>query len=295
MIVTKIKNFPNLIKELNFNYIKLILFFLLLKTYPSFAKNNLILNINDTKVILEGDFVQGGLVKGKIDRDLGVKFKEKVLRKTSGGSFVIGFGRDHPKEANLYVFVNENWILKKLDIKQRKYKTQVINGLEKKMVNPPKSFWDRIKKENKVIKKVRSLDSNVDFVFQKFTWPAQGIISGVFGSQRILNGKPKRPHYGIDIAAKKGTKVVAPTDSIVRMAEKNLYYTGGTIMLDHGHGVTSVYSHLSSIDVKVGEKVSKNQKIGEVGSTGRSTGPHLDWRVNWFDQRLDPLLLLETK
>ena len=295
MIVTKIKNFPNLIKELNFNYIKLILFFLLLKTYPSFAKNNLILNVEGTKVVLEGDFVQGGLVKGKINKDLDVKFKEKVLRKSTDGNFVIGFGRDHPKEANLYIFVNENWILKKLDIKQRKYKTQVINGLEKKMVNPPKSFWDRIKKENKVIKKVRSLDSNVDFVFQKFTWPAQGIISGVFGSQRILNGKPKRPHYGIDIAAKQGTKVVAPTDSIVRMAEKNLYYTGGTIMLDHGHGVTSVYSHLSSIDVKVGEKVSKNQKIGEVGSTGRSTGPHLDWRVNWFDQRLDPLLLLETK
>ena len=291
----KIKNFPNVIKELNFNYIKLILIFLLLKTYPSFAKNNLILNVEGTKVVLDGDFVQGGLVKGKINKDLDVKFKEKVLRKSTDGNFVIGFGRDHPKEANLYIFVNENWILKKLDIKQRKYKTQVINGLEKKMVNPPKSFWDRIKKENKVIKQVRSLDSNVDFVFQKFTWPAQGIISGVFGSQRILNGKPKRPHYGIDIAAKKGTKVVAPTDSIVRMAEKNLYYTGGTIMLDHGHGVTSVYSHLSSIDVKVGEKVSKNQKIGEVGSTGRSTGPHLDWRVNWFDQRLDPLLLLETK
>ncbi len=293
--MSKIKKIINLIEEVNFNYIKLILIFLLIKTYPSFAKNNLILNIKDSEVILKGDFVQGGLVKGKINRALDVKFKEKVLRKTTDGSFVIGFGRDHPKEANLYIFVNENWILKKLDIKQRKYKTQVINGLEKKMVTPPQSFWDRIKKENKVIKEVRSLDSNVDFIFQKFTWPAQGIISGVFGSQRILNGKPKRPHYGIDIAAKKGTKVVAPTDSIVRMAEKNLYYTGGTIMLDHGHGVTSVYSHLSSIDVKVGEKVSKNQKIGEVGSTGRSTGPHLDWRVNWFDQRLDPLLLLETK
>ena len=163
------------------------------------------------------------------------------------------------------------------------------------MVTPPKSFWDRIKKENKIIKEVRSLNSNVDFVFQKFTWPAQGIISGVFGSQRILNDKPKRPHYGIDIAAKKGATVVAPTESIVRMAEKDLYYTGGTIMLDHGHGLTSVYSHLSSINVKVGDKILKNQKIGEVGSTGRSTGPHLDWRVNWFDQRLDPLLLLENK
>ena len=293
--MSKIKSFPYMIEEVNFNYIKLILIFLLLKTSPCFATNNLIININDTKIILEGNFVQGGLVKGKVNRDLDVKFKEKVLRKTSDGSFVIGFGRDHPKEANLYFFINKNWILKKLDIKQRKYKTQVINGLEKKMVTPPKSFWDRIKKENKVIKEVRSLDSDVDFIFQKFDWPTKGIISGVFGSQRILNGKPKRPHYGVDIAAPEGTDILAPTEAIVRMAEKDLYYTGGTVMLDHGHGVTSVYSHLSSINVKVGDKINKDKKIGEVGSTGRSTGPHLDWRINWFSERLDPTLFIKNK
>ncbi len=291
--MSKIKSFPNLIEEVNFNYIKLILIFLLLKTSPCFSTNNLIININDTKIILEGNFVQGGLLKGKVDKNLDVKFKEKVLRKTSDGSFVIGFGRDHPKEANLYFFINQDWILKKLDIKQRKYKTQVINGLEKKMVTPPKSFWDRIKKENKVIKEVRSLDSDVDFIFQKFDWPTKGTISGVFGSQRILNGKPKRPHYGVDIAAPEGTDILAPTESIVRMAEKDLYYTGGTVMLDHGHGVTSVYSHLSSINVKVGDKINKGQKIGEVGSTGRSTGPHLDWRINWFSERLDPALFIK--
>ena len=293
--MSKIKSYPNLIEEVNFNYIKLILIFLLLKISPCFATNNLIININDTKIILEGNFVQGGLVKGTINKDLDVKFKEKVLRKTSDGSFVIGFGRDHPKEANLYFFVNQNWVLKKLDIKQRKYKIQVINGLEKKMVTPPKSFWERIKKENKVIKEIRSLDSNVDFIFQKFDWPTKGIISGVFGSQRILNGKPKRPHYGVDIAAPEGTDILAPTEAIVRMAEKDLYYTGGTVMLDHGHGVTSVYSHLSSINVKVGDKINKDQKIGEVGSTGRSTGPHLDWRINWFSERLDPALFIKNK
>ena len=291
--MSKIKSFPYMIEEVNFNFIKLILIFLLLKTYPCFATNNLILNINDTKIILEGNFVQGGLVIGKVNKNLDVKFKEKVLRKTSDGSFVIGFGRDHPKEANLYFFINQNWILKKLDIKQRKYKTQVINGLEKKMVTPPKSFWDRIKKENKVIKEVRSLDSDVDFIFQKFDWPTKGVISGVFGSQRVLNGKPKRPHYGVDIAAPEGTDILAPTEAIVRMAEKDLYYTGGTVMLDHGHGVTSVYSHLSSINVKVGDKINKGQKIGEVGSTGRSTGPHLDWRINWFSERLDPALFIK--
>ena len=293
--MAKIKSYPNFGHVVSLNYIKLILIFLLLKTYPSFATNNLIININDIKIILEGDFVQGGLVKGKINKDLDIKFKEKVLRKTSDGSFVIGFGRDHPKEANLYFFVNENWVLKKVDIKQRKYKTQVINGLEKKMVTPPKSFWERIKKENKVIKEIRSLDSNVDFIFQKFDWPTKGLISGVFGSQRILNGKPKRPHYGVDIAAPEGTDIRAPTEAIVRMAEKDLYYTGGTIMLDHGHGVTSVYSHLSSINVTVGDKINKDQKIGEVGSTGRSTGPHLDWRINWFSERLDPALFIKNK
>ena len=290
----KIRIIQYLIGEVNNKYIKLILIFLILKTYPCFATNNLIINIKDTKIILEGDFVQGGLVKGRTNKDLNIKFKEKILRRTSNGSFVIGFGRDHPKQANLYFFINQNWILKKLDIEQRKYKTQIINGLEKKMVTPPKSFWDRIKKENKVIKKVRNLDSNVDFIFQKFDWPTKGIISGVFGSQRILNGKPKRPHYGVDIAAPKGSDILAPTEAIVRMAEKDLYYTGGTVMLDHGHGVTSVYSHMSSINVKVGDKINKNQKIGEVGSTGRSTGPHLDWRINWFSERLDPALLIKT-
>ena len=160
------------------------------------------------------------------------------------------------------------------------------------MVTPPKSFYDRINRENKSIKLIRNLNSDINYVFQKFIWPNKGIISGVFGSQRILNGKPRRPHYGVDIAAKNGSPVLSPTDSIVRMAENDLYFTGGTIMLDHGHGVISVYSHLSKIKVNVGDKVLKGQKIAEVGSTGRSTGPHLDWRINWFNQRLDPALLI---
>ena len=274
---------------------KIIFIFLTLNFSICFAKENLSLNHDDLMINLEGDFIQGGLVKGQTNKNITIKFRDKILRKTSNGEFVIGFGRDHPANAYLTLEINNKLITKSFKIKKRIYKTQKINGLRKKMVTPPKSFYERIIRENKSIKEVRNLNSNVDFVFQKFSWPTKGVISGVFGSQRILNGKPKRPHYGIDIAAKKGATVVAPTESIVRMAEKDLYYTGGTIMLDHGHGLTSVYSHLSSINVKVGDKILKNQKIGEVGSTGRSTGPHLDWRVNWFDQRLDPLLLLENK
>ena len=277
------------------NIILTIIFCFIFKIPISIAKESLSLTFDDIDVVLTGNFIQGGLVIGKTNSSALINFKNRELRKSKDGLFVIGFGRDHPQNANLTLEVNNKLITKSFKIQKRIYKTQKINGLQKKMVTPPKFFWDRIKKENKIIKKVRGLNSNVDFVFQKFTWPAQGIITGVFGSQRILNDKPKRPHYGIDIAAKKGATVVSPTESIVRMAEKDLYYTGGTIMLDHGHGLTSVYSHLSSISVKVGDKILKNQKIGEVGSTGRSTGPHLDWRVNWFDQRLDPLLLLENK
>jgi len=280
------------IENLKNNLIKILFFLIFFKINPCIAKETLTLDYNNIKVFLEGNFIQGGLVKGKIDSNVSVRFKERLLRKTSKGFFVIGFGRDHPKIANLSIKINQNWISKTLNIKKRIYKTQMINGLEKKMVTPPKSFYDRIIRENKAIKNIRNLDSDIDFIFQEFNWPAKGIISGVFGSQRILNGKPKRPHYGIDIAAKKGTSVFAPIESIVRMAEKDLYYTGGTIMLDHGHGVISVYSHLSLINVNVGDKVKKGQKIGEIGSTGRSTGPHLDWRINWFLQRLDPALLV---
>ena len=280
------------IENLKNNLIKILFFLCFVKINPCIAKETLTLDYNNIKVFLEGNFIQGGLVKGKIDSNISVRFKERLLRKTSKGFFVIGFGRDHPKIANLSIKINQNWISKTLNIKKRIYKTQMINGLEKKMVTPPKSFYDRIIKENKAIKNIRNLNSDIDFIFEEFNWPAKGIISGVFGSQRILNGKPKRPHYGIDIAAKKGTSVLAPIESIVRMAEKDLYYTGGTIMLDHGHGVTSVYSHLSLINVNVGDKVKKGQKIGEIGSTGRSTGPHLDWRINWFLERLDPALLV---
>ena len=161
------------------------------------------------------------------------------------------------------------------------------------MVTPPKSFWDRIKRENKVIREVRSLDSNVDFIFQKFDWPTKGIISGVFGSQRILNGRAKSPHRGLDIANDEGTAVVSTNDGLVVLAEPDLYYTGGTIVIDHGYGVKSIYAHLATVDVKLNNIVKRNEVIGTVGSTGRSTGPHLHWGIMVFDTYIDPQLLLK--
>jgi len=270
-----------------------IIFIIFIIPEKSFAKETLILKFGNIIVNLQGNFIQGGLVKGKIFPNKVIKFENKILLKDTNGKFVFGFGRDYKENSYLEVKISEKkWLKKSFKIKKQTYNTQYINGLQKKMVTPPKSFYDRIKKENKSIKLIRNLNTEVNFIFQEFILPTKGIVTGVFGSQRILNGKPRRPHYGIDIAASKGTSVIAPIDSIVRMAEKDLYFTGGTIILDHGHGVTSVYSHLSLININVGDKVIKGQKIAEVGSSGRSTGPHLDWRVNWFNQRLDPALLI---
>ena len=121
-------------------------------------------------------------------------------------------------------------------------------------------------------------------------WPVEGIITGVYGSRRILNGEPRAPHYGIDIAAKTGTPVKAPADGIIRMVE-NLYFTGWTIILDHGHGLSSTFLHLDTTEARLGQKVAAGQVIATVGSSGRSTGPHLDWRINLFERRLDPMLI----
>ncbi len=259
----------------------------------SHAEEKIISLEKDKNIILNGNFIQGGLVYGKSIPKTSIKFMKRFIFQDSDNKFVFGMGRDYPETAVLEIKYNND--IRKINIKIKKqvYKIQKIKGLPKKMVTPPESVYKRIIRENKEIAKVRALNSKINYIFQDFIWPVQGIITGVFGSQRILNGKPRRPHYGIDIAAIKGTNILAPTDSIVRMAENNLYFTGGTIMLDHGHGVTSVYSHLSKLLVKKNQKIKKGHVIGHVGSTGRSTGPHLDWRINWFDQRLDPSLFIK--
>ena len=275
-------------------YLKLII--LLPVLFFTNVSNSEVRNIfiEKNKIItLSGNFIQGGLIKGKAFPNANIKFLDKKIFLDEKNRFVFGFGRDFENKAIISITYKKKLITKSLSIEKQNYKIQRIEGLPKRMVTPPESVYKRIISENKEIAKVRKLNSNVSFIFQNFVWPLKGIITGVFGSQRVLNGKPKRPHYGIDIAAKEGTEIIAPLDSIVRMAEKDLYYTGGTIMLDHGHGVTSVYSHLSKILVKVNENIKKGDIIGQVGSTGRSTGPHLDWRINWFEQRLDPSLLIK--
>ena len=277
------------------NKLVIIISLLILFSNNCFAKDELKFFIGENKIDLEGYFIQGGYVKGKTSSKIKIKFENRDVYLSKKNKFILGFGRDYSEVANLKFNIDNKWINKTLKIKKNKYKIQKIDGLPKKFVSPPKEIYERIIRENKLIAKVRTLNSKIDYTFQDFLLPANGIITGIFGSQRILNGKPRRPHYGIDIAAKKGSKVISPTDAIVRLSEKDLYFTGGTIMLDHGHGITSVYSHLSKVLVKKNDKIQKGDVIGLIGSTGRSTGPHLDWRINWFDQRLDPMMFIKNK
>lgn len=242
---------------------------------------------------LDGRMVQGGMVVGRTDPGTVVKFQGKPIRVSPEGVFVIGFHRDAKPTASVELqFRDGSRRTESLDIKPRKYKIQRIDGLPPKMVTPPKDVLDRIKRENRLIKKARFEDTATPHFLKGWQWPAKGRISGVYGSQRILNGKPRRPHYGIDIAAPAGTPIVAPSDGVVRLAERDLYYTGGTIILDHGHGLSSAFLHMQRLTVKPGQFVKQGEKIGTLGSTGRSTGPHLDWRINLFGARLDPQLLV---
>ena len=166
--------------------------------------------------------------------------------------------------------------------------------MPKKQVTPPKEVYERIKRDNILIGKARQIDSSLDFFKDKFIIPVDNaIITGVYGSQRILNGKPRRPHYGLDFADKEGTPVKAMMEGKVTLSEKDLYFTGGTIIFDHGHGISTLYMHMKDIHVKKGQLVKQGDIIGTIGKTGRATGPHLDIRLNWFNVKLDPASVLK--
>ena len=241
----------------------------------------------------KGKFIQGYFILGKTNPKAKIIIGKKEVKVSKEGFFVFGIDRDRKFDLVFTKIIDgkkEKTIKKVL---KRKYKIQRIDGLPENKVTPPESVYKRIKKENNAIGEARAINSNLLFFKDKFIMPVEGIISGVYGSQRILNGKPKWPHYGIDIAAKQGTMIKSSGNGIVTMAEDDLYYTGGTIIMDHGHGISTIYSHLENVLVSVGDKINQGDIIGTVGSTGRSTGPHLDFRINWFQTRLDPMSVLK--
>ena len=256
----------------------LIVLYLIFFTTSSFA------------VTFDGKFIQGSFILGKTDPYSEVFIDKKKIKVDKDGYFAFGLGRDRKNDVT--ITINKKKIVKK--IFKRKYKIQRIDGLEEKKVTPPEEVYERIKRENKWIGEARTINSNLNFFKNKFINPLENaIITGVYGSQRILNGKPKWPHYGIDFAAKEGTEIKAMLDGVVTLAESDLFYTGGTLIFDHGHGVSTLYMHMKTLMVVKGQKVNQGDVIGTVGSTGRSTGAHLDVRLNWFNVRLDPATVLD--
>jgi len=240
----------------------------------------------------KGKFIQGSFILGKTDSGSEVFIDKKKVRVTSNGFFAFGLGRD--RKNDVVITINKKKIVKK--VYKRKYNIQRIDGLEEKKVTPPEEVYERIKRENKWIGNARNIDSDLTFFKNKFAIPVENaIISGVYGSQRILNGKPKWPHYGLDFAADEGTKIKAMLGGVVTLAEDDLFYTGGTLIFDHGHGISTLYMHMKKILVKKGQKVKQGEVIGTVGSTGRATGAHLDVRLNWYQIRLDPATVLDIK
>ncbi len=240
----------------------------------------------------KGKFLQGHFIVGITNPSAKIIIDKKEVKVSKDGFFAFGIDRDRKFDLTITKIQDgkKEKIVKK--VLKRKYNIQRIDGLEESKVTPPESVYKRIKEENNKIGKARAINSDLPFFKNQFIMPVKGIISGVYGSQRILNGKPKWPHYGIDIAAKKGTMIKSSGSGTVTMAEDDLYYTGGTIIMDHGHGISTIYSHLESVMVSVGDKINQGDIIGTVGSTGRSTGPHLDFRVNWFQTRLDPMSVI---
>ena len=239
-------------------------------------------------VVLNGKFTQGALLRGQAPAGAKVTLNGETVQTNKDGKFVVGFEREAPLQQTLVVKLEngQKW-QRDITLEKREYNIQRIDGLEQKMVSPPAEVTARIKQDNINVANARSGNTDLDALFTRFEWPAKGVISGVYGSQRILNGVPKWPHYGLDIANETGTPVYAPVDGVVTMAD-DLYYSGNTLILDHGMRVFSTFLHMDTITVEVGETVKQGEQIGTIGSTGRSTGPHLDWRINLGNIRLDP-------
>jgi len=249
-----------------------------------------------SKINLSGELKQGGLVIGKTAAANTVQLNGKDLAVSSTGDYVFGFGRDDQTKYTLVVIKpNGEKEQQTFSPQKRKYNEQSIKGIAKSIMQPSPESVARSKKDSGQIREARKTLSQISTFSSGFIAPIDGIITGVYGSRRIYNGVKKRPHFGLDYAGNTGDPVKAPASGQIILYVPDMFYSGGTMIIDHGHGVTSTFLHLSNAYVKVGDTVKQGQVIAAVGKSGRATGPHLDWRVNWFNTRIDPNLALKIK
>lgn len=248
----------------------------------------------ETRVVFPPHASQGALVIGKVPPGARVEYAGRTLRVSPYGSVVFGVGRDERGPLRVTVRNPDGSRREvRIDVDTRDWPVERVDGVPPKTVEPPPEIAERIRREQARVAEARQLDgTNTDFA-AAFVQPVSGRISGRFGRQRVYNGKPGAAHSGMDVAAPAGTPVAAPAGGTVTFADPDLYLTGGTVVLDHGYGISSNFLHLSRIDVAVGDRVEQGGVIGAVGATGRATGPHLHWGMNWFDVRIDPQLALQ--
>ena len=253
------------------------------------------LKLQASPMVLQGSLQQGSLLLGTVEKDCRPFYRDRALPVTASGQFLLGLGRDAPASIELRIVDSEGLqTVQKYEVAKRDYRIQRVNGVPSKTVDPPAADLARIRNDSALVASARrEITSKEDFL-DGFQLPLDGPITGVYGSQRVYNGVPKSPHYGVDYAAPTGTQVLSPAAGIVRLAHRDLFYSGGTLIVDHGHGLSSSFLHLSDVLVAEGTRVSRGQPIAKVGATGRATGPHLDWRMNWHNERIDPQLVLET-
>lgn len=247
------------------------------------------------KVELMKEPEQGAFIVGHAPLGSTIKLDDRELNLSKRGEFAFAIGRDQTEDVVLVIEYNDGQKESKTyAVKKHEWETQRIDGLPDKHVNPPPEVSERIKNDNALIVSTRiKSDDTPYFGFKNFIMPAKGVVSGIFGSQRVLNGQPKSPHTGQDISAPIGTPVVAGAGGVVTMVHEDMYYTGKTVMIDHGFGLCTIYFHMSDIAVKKGDKVAQGDKIGEIGTSGRSTGPHLHWGATWYGVKFDVAKLVD--
>ena len=270
---------------------------LLLVSVPLSAEN-LRQSDKNTSVLelfqIKGDLTQGSAIIGKLPADGELWLNDQPVTTTPQGDFFIGFGRDAELVQTLaFKQKDAAKIEQTLTLSKREYRLQKVNGVPQKTVNPDPESLARIREENALVDQARNVVSDLQYFLDKFKAPMDAPISGVYGSQRIYNGEPKRPHFGVDYAGPVGAPVYSPASGKVTLTHNDMFYSGGTLVIDHGYGVSSSFLHLSEILVKEGQIVKQGDLIARVGQGGRATGQHLDWRMNWHDVRIDPLKVLE--
>ena len=236
---------------------------------------------------------QGALRLGEAPPGSKVTLDGKPLHVAPDGHYVFGVGRNAGASVTIEITPPDGKkTLEKIGIARRDWQIDRVEGVPERTVKPSAADLERIKSDAQRVASARTVDSEERGWLERFLWPVTGRISGIYGSQRILNGQPFAPHLGVDIAAPAGTPIRAPADGVVTLADADQFLTGGTVLVDHGHGVNSVYAHLQKMAVKVGDHLKQGDVIGELGMTGRATGPNLHWGVSWFRVGVDPALLV---